>query len=100
VQGKLFGSEYVFARRPWIILLVVRFIEGVDRQRSLDFDRFFSLFSIEHQPAAETANRLRLIGAVENGVFPHRHDFHGHPRLIFTVEPLRLFAAPLAAARD
>ena len=62
VQGELFGREHVFPRRPGIVLVAVCFIEGVDRQRSLDLDRLFGLFGVEHQPAAEAADRLRLVG--------------------------------------
>ncbi|MGI6418029.1 MAG: hypothetical protein ACOX1P_20445 [Thermoguttaceae bacterium] len=103
VDRHLLGGEHVLAVGPGIARLPVVFIECVDHQVAVDFDRVLVLVVIEHQPAAEAARWGRALREA-NRVDPDRDDLGGHVRLVAVVGPERdrerIFHVQLGAAGE
>jgi hypothetical protein len=78
VLGELVGGEDVFAVGLGVGLRSPLFVEGVNRQRAGDLDRFLLVGFVEHQPGAKAAPG-KLAGHGQHRVGPNRHDAHRAP---------------------
>jgi len=90
VMGRqLFRRESILAIGPRVVRVAVGFVERIDHERPLYFNRLFLLALEEHQSPAESADR-RLARLGQYCVGPQGDDSVGLARLlVFLERPVR-----------
>lgn len=87
MRGELIGRNHIFLQRSIRFGVDFGRVKGVDRQRSVDLDRFGIPIGVEVDPSPKPAHS-RLVGLVEHGIGPNGDDLFGKLVLIVAPQPL------------